>query len=422
MIPITLCDTIRGIYMELERLHALDTVRAAALLLGIVLHATMSFRPAFSAWEWWPIVDTSPSTTLGVTFSVIHMFRMTVFFLMAGFFARLLLERKGAREFLRDRRRRILLPLIISWPIVCGLVMGVMAWALFKTGRPILGPRPPPEPVFLPFMWFHLWFLYVLLWLYAILLLTRFIANHAIDRTREVRNRIDLTLRGITSLPIAPLVLAIPLAVCLQLAPGWFPWEGIPAPDKSFVPNLPALAGYGTAFFFGWFVHRQIKLLQAFEYHSTLYLLVSILLTALCFNLGGSRALELPIKLGGGERAIYVICYAVATWTWTLGLTGLANRFLTRERRSLRYLADASYWVYILHLPVVFGLQVLVMDWPLHWSAKFPLIVVTALALLLLSYHYLVRSTAIGQLLNGKRYPRNVAHATSQDAGTGVTS
>lgn len=33
-----------------ERLHALDAVRAIALLLGIVPHGTMSFMPAVSCW------------------------------------------------------------------------------------------------------------------------------------------------------------------------------------------------------------------------------------------------------------------------------------------------------------------------------------------------------------------------------------
>ena len=32
-----------------ERLHALDAVRAGALLLGIVLHSTMSFMPGLAA-------------------------------------------------------------------------------------------------------------------------------------------------------------------------------------------------------------------------------------------------------------------------------------------------------------------------------------------------------------------------------------
>jgi ABC-type multidrug transport system ATPase subunit len=74
----------------------------------------------------------------------------------------------------------------------------------------------------------------------------------------------------------------------------------------------------------------------------------------------------------------------------------------------VRYVADASYWIYLVHLPLVAALQVWVGDWPLHWSVKYPLIVLTALALLLLSYHWLVRDTPVGQLLNGRRHPRHL--------------
>ncbi|MBC7983191.1 MAG: hypothetical protein H7Y02_04975, partial [Candidatus Obscuribacterales bacterium] len=75
--------------------------------------------------------------------------------------------------------------------------------------------------------------------------------------------------------------------------------------------------------------------------------------------------------------------------------------------KARRYLADASYWMYIMHLPLVVALQALMMQWPLHWSIKYALILSITFALLLLSYHYWVRPTYIGEVLNGRRYPRS---------------
>ena len=74
-------------------------VRAAR---GRGLHATLSFLPGFGA-TGWPIADRSPSVALAVTFFVIHIFRMTLFFAIAGFFARLLFHRTGTRGFIRNR-------------------------------------------------------------------------------------------------------------------------------------------------------------------------------------------------------------------------------------------------------------------------------------------------------------------------------
>jgi glucans biosynthesis protein C len=78
-----------------ERLHALDAVRGFALLLGIELHATLSFIPAPT--RFWIIQDIHPSVALSFTFFAIHVFRMTTFFLMAGFFAHMSFHRRGAR-------------------------------------------------------------------------------------------------------------------------------------------------------------------------------------------------------------------------------------------------------------------------------------------------------------------------------------
>jgi glucan biosynthesis protein C len=72
-----------------------------------------------------------------------------------------------------------------------------------------------------------------------------------------------------------------------------------------------------------------------------------------------------------------------------------------------RYLADSSYWLYLAHLPIVFFLQAALALVPWHWTIKFPLILAIALTVLLASYHYLVRPTWIGQILNGRKYPRS---------------
>ena len=45
---------------SIERLHALDAVRGGALLLGIVVHLSMSFWPI----PLWPIRDNDPSSAL----------------------------------------------------------------------------------------------------------------------------------------------------------------------------------------------------------------------------------------------------------------------------------------------------------------------------------------------------------------------
>ncbi len=78
-----------------------------------------------------------------------------------------------------------------------------------------------------------------------------------------------------------------------------------------------------------------------------------------------------------------------------------------------RYIADASYWLYLIHMPIVMALQLAVsqLDWP--WPVKFSTILVVALALMLASYQLLVRFTIIGVVLNGRRAPRQSVAAAA---------
>ena len=380
-----------------ERLHALDAVRAFALLSGIVLHAAMSFMPGLAAIGF--PADHSLSPTLQVVFYVIHVFRMTLFFVIAGYFAHLMFHRKGATGFIKDRSKRILAPLILGWAVFGPLAMGLVYMALGPTvkGTPA---APPPGP----FPLSHLWFLYYLLLLYVVTLTLRALFVKLVDRHSKLRVRIDSAVSALVRGHAAPLLLATPIAACLFLTPNWILWAGIPTPDAGLLPKLPAMIGFGTAFVFGWLLHRQSELLSVWKQRWAAHLGTAVVLTFVSLWLVG-RAPN-PFAVPALIKAAYAATYAMAMWNWAFGLIGAALRFFSSESAVRRYIADSSYWMYLAHLPVVFAMQMTVREWPVHWSIKFPFVVVASVSLLLVSYHYLVRNTYVGQLLNGRRYKR----------------
>src|SRR5512140_773062 len=73
------------------RYHHLDAVRGFALLLGVFFHAAESFGPNN---YYWAIVDSSPSDFLESVRFACHSFRLELFFIIAGFFARFMLVRR----------------------------------------------------------------------------------------------------------------------------------------------------------------------------------------------------------------------------------------------------------------------------------------------------------------------------------------
>ena len=105
-------------------------------------------------------------------------------------------------------------------------------------------------------------------------------------------------------------------------------------------------------------------------------------------------------------KHIYPFAYALAVWFWTFGLIGLCMAFWSKESHLRRYIADASYWLYLIHLPVVMALQIWMSQWSWPAEVKFILILGISIPLMLLSYEFLVRYTFIGAILSGRKRTR----------------
>ncbi|MBI1238307.1 MAG: acyltransferase family protein [Alphaproteobacteria bacterium] len=380
-----------------ERFHALDAVRAGALLLGVVFHASVAYLPGPPIW----FVEDTPSDAMGVTFFVSHMFRMVVFFLMAGFFARMSLHRLGLARFLRDRAKRILLPLIIAWPIVFPSIIAIFIWsAIVAHGE--LPPGDPPPMTAETFPLTHLWFLYDLVLFYVAALLLRG-AVVTIDRGEGLRHGVlDRSVGFLVARHLAPIALAIAPCIAFALTPDWRMWFGVPTPDTGLVPNLAAISVHFSAFGFGWILQRQPALLRHWEARWAAYLAAAIALTVFCLFQTGIAPIVTPAPYDTATL-LYAGAYSLAIWCWTFGLVGLALRFLSAPSRTIRYIADASYWVYLVHLPIVMALQVLAIqrDWP--WPVEVALVLAITFTIAFVSYHLFVRNSAIGAILNGRR-------------------
>lgn len=393
-------DTIPAAPMSL-RLHGLDALRGFALLAGVALHATLSYLPGAS--NWWIVGDDESSLALSGLFFVVHMFRMTVFFVLAGFFGRLLCERLGIRVFARDRLRRILVPLVTAWtPIFIGIV-AVVVWAAYIRFGGEFPKESPPGPEFTPndFPLTHLWFLYVLSIFYVAMLSLRALAGRVLQG--RIGRLVDAGVRAMLH-PGAIVVLALPVALALNAQSTWIPWFGVPTPDSSLYPNLAALVAYGIAFGFGWLLQRQTALLSILTAHWPLHLALALAAT-LCSILTLDIAPDSAPAAGDAGSLRFALIYVFATWSCTLALIGMALRFLSSPSSVRRYLADASYWIYLVHVPLVMALQVVasLLQWP--WWIEYPLALMVAVALLLASYELCVRHSFIGAWLNGRRAP-----------------
>ena len=324
----------RGNHMKtqnIERLHALDAVRGGALLLGIVVHLSMSFWPI----PLWPIRDNDPSSALLTSFGVIHIFRMSLFFVIAGFFARLLLEKRGPRGFVADRAKRIAIPLLVSWPLLFAAFIAVIIWSAIRAGTwEAMQAQPQPALSWGTIPLLHTWFLYVLLWLYAAALAVVGLVR-LVDRKGRIAGAADGFVRAIVKTQLAPIVLGLPLFAVFAFEQSWIPWGGIRTPDVGLVPNLSACVAFATAFGFGWLLHRQIDLLSVWRRWWPLHLAAAAGLSVVCSSYSELAANPTAIaEMGLTDRLWSSAAYPLAIWTWSLGLIGLAIGLLDQREQD----------------------------------------------------------------------------------------
>ena len=117
-----------------ERLHYMDSLRAVAMFLGLVLHAAILFE----MWAFDPLrIHDQPSPSLHYVAEMIHVFRMELFFLVAGFFSALVCIRRGAVSYARNRVQRILVPLLLCIAFLLPLTAGICWVDMEDSGQSI---------------------------------------------------------------------------------------------------------------------------------------------------------------------------------------------------------------------------------------------------------------------------------------------
>ena len=398
-----------------ERYYALDALRGIMMLLGIVIHAAAFYGVSS------PIAfhDESRSGAFDHLAAFIHAFRMPVFFVMAGFFASLLYGRRGAKGMILNRVNRVLIPLVVSWLILYPLTVAsfivvrsapASPWLsnlmeYFRTGHSFVN-----QGTHLWYLyhedWSHLWFLYYLLIFYAFAL---GLAQAARWFPQPLQNRISLVLRKALESSWRPLIFALVTVLTT------YPSQGIIRTDASFVPDPLSLLGYGVFFGFGWVLFGHRELLITFQRHAWALTFAGVLCFLLRRRIVGIVSHVLP-EPEAVALLLNITMLSLVPWLFIFGLTGLFIRYLNRPTPLIRYLSDASYWIYLVHPPVLVWLAWLLAPVPISAVSTFLLLLLSALPILVLTYHYGVRSTFIGEFLNGRRYYRPIPNRSAEEA------
>ena len=411
----------------MQRYHGLDFLRAAMMLMGIILHVGVCYMPfpygddaaailADFKNPYRDIESYSMSSQRLVLF--IHFFRMPAFMLLAGFFAALLTARRGSLNFLGNRLRRIVLPATLFWFILWPLdsysrslgksVMldadGRTSIAEHTTSSLSLSHIPFMGDVTLHTM--HLWFLYYLIMFYGftmcLLFVVRKIRPDLPAKTIEAR---DFALTSRWKYVLLPILILLGW-VTLKVSSTWHFFGNF-----RFEPNLVTFAEHYVFFAVGWLFHGADGVLRHLKHRAWIYtalgLINSVLLTwtvekhqnyVLASALNAVDTLKMDFLLDV-SRVLQASC----VWFMIFGLVGLSERYIKKSTGWCTYLVGASYWLYLIHRPFCTAIAPLLEQNSWSGGVKTVFVSIVVAAICLVSYHFLVRNTWVGVMLNGRR-------------------
>ena len=366
------------------------------MIAGIFFHAALAYSPMLSSV--WLTADSQTSTAMDAAAWFSHLFRMPLFFLIAGFFSCYLIQKRGLWGFLKNRAVRVLIPFVIFLPAVLAAFMIIIGWSLETVEQPSpmlqliaymsAVPDAPPPPVTTT----HLWFLYNLIQFYIVYALLF---------------RMGVLSARVFSVLSAPkfLVFVLPLLVVPALASRFAPH---PAPEQ-FVPQLWSFGFFGIFFLVGTQFFRNQRVIEQLRPYAPWLFVSSLIMYGFLYGyfpksptLEDAMAMAVSAPFTTKQFLMGTVeAYIAVHMTLVCLVAGKA--LLDKRGKISRYIADSSYWVYIIHLPVLWVIQMKLLDTEWNLWAEFAVSSLGTLAMGLLTYALFVRWTPIGWLLNGRR-------------------
>ena len=379
--------------MQTQRIYYLDNLRATAMLLGVFLHSALAYaQPSQSVWL---ATDPNASVALDASIWFIHLFRMGLFFLLSGYFAKLVIERKGLGHFMWNRCLRIVIPFVLFYPFLLAAMTIVIVFSLSYLVEPrgLMGFIAAAAKASTgaqkrePLTTMHLWFLYYLLAFSTI--------GALLSNVKWLK--LEMLYRHSKMLYLCPMIL-IPGA----LAAG----APMPAPE-SFIPQIWPFAFYGLFYVAGWQLFGREQSLDSWRPYVWHVLAICMLMFVPYYLLmpvldlseivDGKSSQSLWIQ--GAEACLTAYLSVLLTITSLL----LGQRYMAGKNPFLTFIADSSYWVYLLHLPIVIFLQTLLVPMDLPVWLKFMFVLLVTVVPCMATYVVFVRYTPLGWLLHGKR-------------------
>ena len=375
------------------------------MMLGIVLHSAIPYMVTEFGFNKDP---NATNISIDIIFAFVHSFRMPVFMVVAGFFGSMLFYERGVLKMLKNRISRVLFPFIIFLLLLHPTLLfsWVYAEATYTGSEHALGEASAYFSSFLSFLpkstW-HLWFLYylVLFTLVSVLLALVF------KKLPITTNRISQAFNWVLLKPFLRVFIFAGITAVVFLIIGD---SSIPH-SNSFIPDINVFIFYFSFYMVGWILFKSKHLLDNFKRLDWLCGILGFVLFAIGLVLQESIIIDNKAY----QDLTLLIVRSLWIWLFIFGITGLFIRYSSSHSARMRYISDASYWVYLVHYTLTIFIAPLLFGWEVHALIKFTTVMICTTVIAFSTYHYFVRGTFIGKFLNGRKYSRKLSDIKTQE-------
>jgi glucans biosynthesis protein C len=341
------------------RRYDIDWLRVIAIGLLLVYHVAIGFQP-------WGIMigfitNDKPWISLWIPMGMLNVWRIPFLFFVSGMGVYFSMKSRSWKQLLQERSARILLPYIFG--MFCIFPISTMIWQHYNKWEVNYAYHPG-----------HLWFLgnifaYVLISAPFLFLLKK-------NEDGKFVQLIKKTFR--TPLGLVPVVLAFLIEVAV-IKP--FPYELYAMTWHGFVLGL-------LAFLFGFcFLLAGDQFWIMMQKWRWLFVVTAVALFA-------TRLLVFEMRGPG-----YIL--VLESQLWIFSILAFGSKYLNRDGKLLRYLSEAAYPVYILHMIFLFLASMIVFPLNLPVQIKFVLVLISTLAGCFGLYEFVIRRVNPIRLLFG---------------------
>ena len=343
------------------RRYDIDWLRVIAIGLLLIYHIGIVFQP------WGVFIgflqNEKPLESLWIPMSLLNVWRIPLLFFVSGMGVGFAIRKRNWKQLLMERTKRIFLPFLFG--IFFIVPIHLLIWQKYYNQEMAYTPSPG-----------HLWFL-ANIFIYVLLLSPLFFYLR-----KHENGRVSRWLNKVYGNPLG-----------LVLIVGSFILEAVIIKPETYEMYAITLHGFLLgllAFFFGFTcIHSGNTFWQTILKWRGLLLSVAVILFSVRF---------IVFELNAPNYLM-----AIESNAWIFAVFGLSYKYLNHPSKTLRYLSQGAYPIYIIHMIFLYLGSFLILPLDIPTALKFILIILFTSAGCFTLYDLIIRRIRFIRPLFGLR-------------------